>query len=239
MSGSSPISQPPLSSLLFFVRVYTLMTTPYPVLNGLTYSVIKRIIGGNTLIAKAGSGREVRVGLWSNPEWEWDLTYEYLPDKVANGTTSSDLKQLMGFIGANMGALIAFPFMDPDDNTVLGQLIATGDGVTASFYLTRTYGLSAGTTSYEPIGYLDNTYTTKVYVNGVLKTLTTDYTLSTATPYFQKVNFISAPAAAAAITVDMRYYFMARIKDDSVEFEKFMDKLWALKKITLVSLKGS
>lgn len=212
--------------------------TPYPTLPGLTFSVMKRIVGGNTAVAKAASGREIRINMWTYPEWEWDLTYEYLPDKQANGATASDLRSLVGFVGGNYGALSAFPFMDPDDNTVLGQSVGTGDGSNKTFTLVRTYGLSLGATT-EPVGYLDATYTTKVYVNGVLKTLTTDYTINTASPYAQSITFVTAPASSAAVTVDMRYYYMARIKEDTVELEKFMDKLWSLKRITLVSLKGT
>lgn len=211
---------------------------PYPTLPGLTYSVIKRAVGGNTAVAKAASGREIRIGLWTYPEWEWDLMYEYLPDKQANGATVSDLKNLMGFVLFNMGGLTAFPYMDVDDSTVTGQWLGFGDGSNKNFTIIKALGVGAFNGA-EPIGYLDTTFATKVYVNGVLKTLTTDYTLNTTTPYTQQVQFVTAPASSAVVTIDMRYYYMARIKDDTTEFEKFMNQLWAVKKITLASLKGT
>lgn len=215
------------------------VTTPYPVLKGLGFNWIKRIIGGNTGVAKAASGRESRINYWTYPSWEWDLTYpDYLPDAPANGTTASDLKDLMGFCAANYGSFRAFPFLDPDDNSVSLQLINNGTGVDSTFLLVKSYGLGAfiGT---EPIGFLNQSFPFNVYVNGVLKTLGVDYTVNVSLPYTQTITFASPPGAGLPITVDMHYYYMARIKDDSNEFEKFMDKFWSMKKITLMSLKGT
>lgn len=213
--------------------------TAFPTLS-LGFSVMKRPLGGSTPVARAASGREIRVAYWTYPQWEWDLTYEMLPDTGAQqaGVTSSDIKSLVGFILANYGSWGSFPFRDPDDYAAIGQQIATGDGTTTTFTLLKTYGLGTVVGS-EPIGYLDPVADFNVYVGGVLQTIGTDYTVSTTQPYRQIVTFTTAPALGAAVAVDMEYYFQVRIKDDSNEVEKFMEKLWSMKKITLVSLKGT
>lgn len=213
------------------------MPTPWPELVGLTWSVTRRVVGGRTLIKTGASGIEARAGLWTTPGWEWDLIYSYLPDKQANGTTSSDFRTQLGFLVAQYGALQSFPYRDDTFNTVTGQVVGTGDGTTTTFTLVYFAGLgSIGVT--EPIGYLADTPAIKVYVDSVLQTLTTDYTVDTTSPYNQTVTFVSPPAPAAVITVDMEFYYQVRLKEDTNEYEEFMSQLWENKKITLQSLKG-
>jgi uncharacterized protein (TIGR02217 family) len=210
------------------------MPAAYPTLIGLTYSVVKRPIW-NTGIGTAASGREVRVGLFANPIWEFDLSYDFLPDN-AEGTTQSDLKTMMGFFNSTAGALLPFNFTDPDDNAVVGQSIGTGDGATTNFTFVRTYGGADGN-STEPVGNLNLANTLNVYVAGALQP-TTAYTVLTSTPVAQQVKFNTAPAAGDAITADFSYFYYVRFKDDKYNFTKFMNQLWSLKKVTLRSVRG-
>lgn len=178
------------------------------------------------------SGREVRLGLYANPLWEWTLTYDGLDDSV-NG-----LKTLMGFYLAQFGSLLPFQFLDPDDNTVAAQLIGEGNLIAQSqFTLVRTFGGTSGSGT-EPIGMLNAAKTFNVYLNGVLKTEGTDYTINTATPVNNFVQFVTPPALGVLVTVDMSYYFWVRFKDDQYDFNKFMNQLWEMKKVILHSLRS-
>lgn len=219
------------------------MPSIFPTLAGLTYSVTKRPIG-NFGVGEATSGGEVRVNFWTNPMWEWDLTYDYLPDfGGTGGTTSSDIKALMGFYASTGNGFSGFCFSDPDDNTVLGQNIGTGDGTTVNFTLVRTYGLSAYGTTTEPVGYvntsgpvLNGNTPFNVYLNGTLQS-TSSYTVVQTTPVAQYIRFNTAPSSGAVITVDMTFYYWVRFLDPKYDFEKFMNKLWSMKKLTLHSLR--
>jgi hypothetical protein len=219
------------------------MPAIYPTLN-LGYSVIKRVIG-NFGVGEATSGSEVRVNFWDHVLWEWDLTYEYLPDFAGTGgITSSDLRALMGFYASTGAGFSPFCFLDVDDCQVLGQPIGTGDGTTTTFTLVRTFGLPEYGTTTEPVGYVNTTGPVlngegpfNVYVNGALQNPETAYTVVQTTPVAQYVKFTTAPAASAEITVDMSYYFWVRFLDSKYDFEKFMNKLWLTKKITLHSLR--
>lgn len=212
------------------------MPAIFPVLPGLAFSVIKRPTFFNGL-AQSASGREVRVAYAQYPLWEWDLTYDYLPDETtASSATASDLKQLMGFYLSQSGSLGGFLFKDPDDNTVTGQTIGTTDGVTVSYTLIRSYGESDGD-GIEPVGYVDTTAPFEVYLNGVLQSASL-YEVVTATPVNQALQFLTAPAAGQVLTVTYTYYYYVRFKEDTYEFEKFMDKLWSQRLLTLKSLRG-
>ena len=208
----------------------------YPELPGLTYSVIKRP-KFYTGVATAPSGREVRISYASTPLWEWDLTYEYLPDWSAPGAaTPSDFKQLLGFYLSMQGSFGGFMFRDPDDNTVVGQVIGIGDGATTAFTLVRTFGGSDGTGT-EPVGGVDVDRPFAVYFNGVLQDQSI-YDVATTQPVGQLLRFHSPPASGVAITADFSYFFYVRFKDDHYDFEKFMDQLWSQRQLTLMSMRG-
>jgi uncharacterized protein (TIGR02217 family) len=214
------------------------VTTPaiYPALPGLTYSVIKRP-KWFTGVGTAATGREVRVAYAQNPLWEYELTYNVLHDKPSPAAaTASDLKQLMGFYLAMNGSFLTFLFLDPDDNAVTGQIIGTTDGTTTTWTLTRTYGGSDGTGS-EPIGYVNPGFPLNVYLDGALQASGT-YTLLNTGLVNQQIRFATAPGAGHVISVDMNYYYVVRFAEDHYDFEKFMDKLWSLAKVTLMSQRG-
>jgi uncharacterized protein (TIGR02217 family) len=211
----------------------------YPQLIGLTFDYVKRpkaSVGRGT----ASSGREIAVNYWQNPQWEWDLSYDILADNGQNtGTTVSDIKTLMGFFLWAQGTFNPFYFQDPDDNAVTGQAIGLGDGVTKQFTFVRTYGLDSALgdfTGTEPVGGVNTEETLTLYLDGVAQE--DGFTVDTSTPCGNIVTFNTAPAAGVAITADFSFWYFCRLKDDTAEFEKFMSGLWAVKRLTIFSLKG-
>lgn len=213
----------------------------YPTLPGLTFSVIKRP-KWFTGIAQTASGREARVGYANASLWEWDLTYDYLPDqRTASSGTDSDLQTLIAFYQARSGAMHGFLFKDPDDHAITGQVIGQADGTTTDFTLYRQLGHDTivldSDAPLEPIGYVDATQPFNVYLNDVL-VAPSSYGLALTTPVSQKVHFHAAPASGVAISVDMTFFYYVRFKDDIYEFEKFYDRLWSQRLLTLASLRG-
>jgi hypothetical protein len=75
----------------------------------------------------------------------------------------------------------------------------------------------------------------QIFVDGVLKTQGTDYTISSA----GLVTFTVAPAAGAALTWSGSYYWRVRFDLDQTEFNNFLNQLWEAKKVTLVSVKAA
>jgi uncharacterized protein (TIGR02217 family) len=212
-----------------------------PNLPGLAFNVVRRP-KGNTAVQPHVSGREVRLGYWTYPLYEWDLTYSVLRDFLPcpNYPIFSELKRLEGFFLAMRGSLTPFFFNDPDDNHVGGQVIATTDGTTTSFLLVRTWGdPSYGATVTEPVGNIDQVKS-KFYFNNILID-PSGYTF-TGVPANLYITFATPPAAGVVLSASLFYNFYVRFKDDILDFEKFSGPpgagYWTVKKLTLMSLRA-
>ncbi len=224
----------------FLIEVLTLdieigMPSIFPTLQE-AFSVTKRPTS-QVGVSTSGSGRAVRVGYATAPIWEWELTYEVMPDQPdVGGATASDLKTMLGFFLAHTGSLGGFCYEDPDDNAVTGQVLGTTDGASTTWMLSRTYGLGSAVGT-EPIGYVNTGAAFHVYLDGVLTDPST-YDVLTTTPVSQMIRFHSVPASGKVITADFGFYYWVRFKDPTNDYEKFADKFWAVKKVTLQSLRG-
>lgn len=209
----------------------------FPTLVGQAFPYIRRPIFSN--ITNTGASQaEVRIGFNPYPLWEWEIEFSYLPDELANGTTDSDYKTLVGFFLLVRGNLLPFLYQDPDDNyTGFGDVIGVGDGSTKSFLITRSYGLG-DYYGAEPIGYWDDTSATNFYVGGE-QVGSEDWSIDQSTPLQQMVNFTTAPALGAQITWEGGYYFFCRMGEEKQDFTKTMEKLWETNKLVIHSLRQS
>lgn len=216
----------------------------FPALRGLGWNYLKRE-KWSTNVGSHVSGREKRLALWQFPLWEWELSYDWLPDAGAqgsNGTTVSDLQEIMGFFGAVAGSQQTFLYEDPDDKFVIGQPLGVGDGSTTTFTFVRSFGSTAmggawGTSGAftEPVGRVNQAVTLNVYVADSLVD-PSQYTIDTSVLLNSTVHFLHGGIALGdAITADFGYYFAARFKDDTLDWEKFAAKIWEQKKLTLMS----
>ena len=191
----------------------------YPVLVGLSWPILKTP-KFKTNIQTAVSGKELRASFMAYPTYKFTLLYEYL--------SNTDIQSLVGFFLLRQGSFDNFLFTDNNYKSVTAQNIGTGTGALTTFQLTRTYG---GFT--EPVMNVNGT--ANVYVNGVLKTLGSDYTLSA----LGMVTFATPPVSTAAITWTGSYYYRCRFLVDEYDFENFMYQIWQLKKIELYGCLGS
>lgn len=211
----------------------------YPTIRGLTWQG-KRTPRFDTLVQQGSSGREVRLAYYTDPLWTWELNYNYIkdnPNDLIPTKTETDLVILQGFFLQMQGKLTPFLYDDVNSgdtpgagpwDSVTAQPIATGDGTTTTFQLIRTTGefvetIQAPWTSPEP----------KVYLNGVLQTYGTDYSVD-ATGH---IIFATAPSLGVAITATFSYYWPVRFGDDSLDLDTMMYQLWELKKVTLTQVR--
>ncbi|HEX3429550.1 MAG TPA: DUF2460 domain-containing protein [Rhizomicrobium sp.] len=211
-------------------------------LPGLAYSKVRRP-KHNVSVQTHQSGGEVRMSYWSEPLWEWDLTYDLLRHGVRNGRAWDELLQIEGLFLASTGNLSGFQFHDDDDHRVTRTLVGSSDGTTTTFTLKRYRGSWAGgPLGLEAIGVLDFSEPFNLYLNTLPGAIDPNdpvygYTLDTTKPKNQQLVFNSAPPPGHTFVCDMSYFFYVRFQTDSLDLEKFMHQLWSLKKVTLCSLR--
>lgn len=193
----------------------------FPVMPGLQWDVKRTPVFGTT-VTTAVSGREYRVANMPYPRYKYALSFAVL--RQTPGYT--ELATLCGFFNARLGSFDSFLFADPEDNSVITQIIGTGDGSNKLFQLVRAFG-----SFIEPV--YDVNAAPQISVNGALKTLTTDYTISAT----GLVTFVAAPGAALSVTWTGTFYRRVRFTQDMADFSKFMQALWELKTLEFISTK--
>lgn len=162
-----------------------------------------------TEIVALGSGHEERNAVWSGSRRSYD---------VGSGVRNlDDLHAVIAFFEARAGRLYGFRFSDFTDNkscapgatpTPLDQAVATGDGVTSVFQLTKTYASGAGAWTRviaKPVA-----GTVRVAVAGMENhAVMVDSTTGLVT-------FASAPADGTAITAGYDFDTPVRFDSDSL-----------------------
>ena len=164
----------------------------------------------NTKVVRSASGRERRTAIRAYPLWQFALKYEV----IRHRTTQDELATLFEFFNSMQGMALPFLFVDPSDNAVTAQNFGTGDGATVAFQLKRSIN-----SWVEPVY---AAYAPSIYVNGTLKTITTDYTIGAN----GVITFTAAPAAAAAITWTGNFYYLCRFDQDDLTLKQIMSALW-------------
>lgn len=189
----------------------------FPTFPGLQWPIARTPIWSTTAKTSV-SGRRFASANMSFPRYKFTLSYSFF----RQGQGQTELAQMVGFFNARQGDFDSFLFDDADDNSVTAQVIGVGDGANKVFQLVRTFG-----------GFVEPVYTVNsaplIYLNGVLKTLTTDYTISST----GVVTFVAAPGAGVSVTWTGTYYRRVNFVQSSLEFSKFMSNLHELKKVEL------
>lgn len=205
------------------------MTIPtFPALTGLSWPVVKTPTFFSRFKHRSVSGKSTM----QNPQPFAVYAYALAFDVLRSDAVNHELQTLMSFYQFCVGQSSPFHFNDPDDTTVTGQGLGSGDGATTDFAFVRAMGTVVDLVQDVIAAGL------VVYVNGVAKTIVSDYSILTTSQYSTNyaVRFVSAPAAAAVITADFSYNWLCEFPDDSEDFAKFMNQLWEMKAIKFNSI---
>lgn len=193
----------------------------FPTLIGLEWNIERTPIWNNLLLESA-SGKDATLALWSFPKYQYKLSYAFL-----NDATTTDLKTIIGFFNSRLARYDSWLYQDPGDQTsATQQNIGTGNGSNKAFQLVRVYGGFV-----EPIQNVNGN--PLIYVNGVLKTLTTDYTVGPT----GIITFVSAPGNGLAVTATFNFYWRCRFLQDQTTFNEFMANLWENKSLEFKTVK--
>ena len=194
----------------------------FPTLPGIDIRVRKTPIW-STEVKTAVSGKELRAAFYSTPLYKFGVSFN-----VLRAGAEAELQSLVGFFNDRRGRFDNFLFVDQSDNAATAQQFGVGDGNTASFQLVRALG-----TNIEPVMNLNGA--PAIYIDGVLKTVTTDYTIDA----YGMVTFVSPPSNGAVLTWTGNYYYRCRFERDSIDFEHFLWRLWEAKRVEMIGSLGT
>ena len=146
------------------------------------------------------NGGRRRIKRRDDPLHVYTFTYDDRSD--------TDVIALRNFFVDRRGDFEAFLFKDWMDFSVTAGQIGVGDAANKNFQCVQVVGSDNPYTRV--IRHLKSG-TLSVYVNGVLKTLTSDYTVSSSA----LVSFITAPGAAAVVTASFEFYVPVSFDGDA------------------------
>lgn len=161
-----------------------------------------------TTVIDFSSGNEQRNQDWSEHRCEFDISYGI--------SDIDDLQEVKAFFFARRGRARGFRFKDWSDYELVDEPIGVGDAVETEFQIIKTYESSGphpyGRRITRPIS-----NTIVVRINGVVKTLTTHYTIGAG----GIITFTSPPASLAIVSVDCEFDVPCRFDTD--KFDISMD----------------
>lgn len=188
----------------------------YPSLPGLAWEV-RRTPTWSVVVRTTPTQREFRYTNQLYPRRRRTLQYDVLRAEPS----LAELQALEGFFNRHRSALESFLLDDPDDRSVTGQQFGVTDGVSKSFQLVRDWGGFV-----EPIYELASAPT--VYLAGVA---TSALTISRGL-----ITFNVTPAAGQVLTWSGSYLWRVRFAETSLDFSKFLDRLWKTGKVELIDV---
>ena len=188
-----------------------------------------------TDVVALGSGAEERNARWAHSRRRYDAGYGV--------KTLEALSQVVAFFEERRGRLYGFRWRDRLDHssaapnaavTPLDQPIGTGDGVTASFALSKTYG--ALYSPYQRPIVKPVAGSVRVAVGGAEQSEGADFSLDAATGI---VTFAPAriPPAGAAISAGFLFDVPVRFDTDYLEVDLSAFAAGAIPKIPLVEIR--
>jgi len=200
------------------------MTAIFPALPGIGIAV-KRTPVFSTLVQTSISGKETRAAFQSIPRWKYSIPLNFARmTGFSPNTATNEMATILSSFMTAMGQLNYFDFTDPYSNMQLGITpIAAGTGLA---------GQTTQLLDIEGYPIYDLNGTPSLYVNGTLKTVTTDYTVSNGL-----VTWVTNPGNGLAITWAGGYYRRCRFDMDEFELEQIVNLCWGNGTIKLISLK--
>lgn len=185
----------------------------------------------SVIVAKSESGREVRLSNYTQSYYSWSIPFGYL--NCNPNVAVADWATLLGFYDQMLGQYGPFLYDDPVDDdtsqfvnpaTPTPSQIGTGDGVTTTFQLARTFGGSS-----KLIYYVNSTNRApRIYINGTLDP--SGYTISST----GLVTFGSAPSSGAVVAWDGQFFWLVRFANDAIETEQIVQQYFVVKKCEIV-----
>jgi uncharacterized protein (TIGR02217 family) len=155
-----------------------------------------------TTVVSLSTGFEQRNQDWPSQRCEYDISYGI--------DTKTEWYDVIKFFYARKGRARGFRFKDWSDFESDGaQVLGTGNGVLTTFQLKKKY---TSVVDYERTITRPVSGTVLVYLNGVLQTLTTHYTINHETGI---ITFVTPPPSSPVTTVTAEFEFDVPVRFDT------------------------
>lgn len=186
---------------------------------------VKRTPVWSTLIQTSISGKETRTAFQAIPRWKYSIPINFARVLgFSPQTATNEMATILSSFMVAMGQLNYFLYTDPYSNTAAQQNIGTGTGGA---------GQTTQMDDIEGFPIADFNGTPAIYVNGVLQTITTNYTISAT----GLITWVTNPGGGLAITWSGGYYRRCRFDMDEFELEQIVNQCWGNGTIKLISVK--
>jgi uncharacterized protein (TIGR02217 family) len=157
----------------------------------------------STLVTTQFGGFEQRNQNWSVARGRYD---------VSTGIKDqTDIDAVIAFFRARRGKARGFRFKDWSDYKLENEVIGVGTGSATAFQIKKTY--TSGAISYTRNIIKPVSGTIAVYVNSVLQTVTTHYTIDHTTGI---ITFVSPPGNGLDVSVDGEFDVPVRFDIDQL-----------------------
>jgi uncharacterized protein (TIGR02217 family) len=177
----------------------------------------------STGMQMAASGREIRVGYWSSPKYNFSVRHNALR-RYAN---MDEAQRLLAFFNSREGRFGVFYYWDDEDYQVNGDQFAVGDGQSTTFQLGRILAKGTPQATFEPIRAVWTEPTIEI-----AGTPASGFTIGTT----GTVTFASPPAYGAALTWTGQFLYLCRFDQDTLDMAQLLSLLWSQKGLKFVTV---
>lgn len=181
-----------------------------------------------TTVMILGAGHEKRNQDWETTRGEWDIGYGI--------ESKEDMQDVIDFFYVRRAKAHSFRFKDWTDyqvgSTGSPVTFATGDGTTAVFQAAKRY--SSGGYTFDRILKKLVAGTIEVYVNSVLQTVTTHYTIDITTGV---ITFVTPPTNAHPIGLVCEFDVPVRFDTDALDITAETFDAVAIPQIPIIEVK--
>jgi uncharacterized protein (TIGR02217 family) len=193
----------------------------------------------STIVKRSASGRRIAISMFATPIYHFEFKYAGLSsaakDVPLGKQSMQALQALYGTSGGQYGTFRlkkSHYTKDTADSLAVTQPLGIGDGANKTFIFMRTIQTDYVAAFTEPVGIVEP-LGLNVYVNGTLKTLTTDYSIV----WPNVLQFVAAPAAGSIITADFSWYFMCAFEEDTLELAIQGKQWWTADSVKISTVK--
>lgn len=183
----------------------------------------------NTQVNRTFGGHESSIILWQYPLHRFDIGYG-----ISHSGDTDTFNDVRDFFYARRGRGYGFRFKDWSDYKIINGLIGIGDASDATWQIVKVYDDTVRSFSRRITRIVAGTL--EVRVNGVLKVLTTDYTVNMDTGLIT-FGGSDIPGVGEEIRVTCEFDIPVRFEKDDLAMEVLLQEVSTIPEIPVIEVR--